>query len=73
MPRAAGWTFALLPSRGRVNPHATSAEAGAARGPLCQSYVLCVTITDGKLMSGAAAVDLRWRDRPHGSAIVSIF
>jgi len=36
------------------------------------SYVLFVTITDGKLMSGAAAVDLRWRDRPHGSGIVSI-
>src|SRR5215472_17249708 len=29
------WTFALLPSRGRVNPHATSAEASAALGPLC--------------------------------------
>ena len=37
------------------------------------SYVLFVTITDGKLMSGAPAVDLRWRDRPHGSATVSIF
>jgi hypothetical protein len=31
-----GWTSALLPSRGRVNPHAMSAKANAAPGPLCQ-------------------------------------
>jgi hypothetical protein len=38
----AGWTFALLPSRGRVNLHATSRpRASAALGPL-REVIYCL-------------------------------
>jgi hypothetical protein len=49
---ASGWVDLLLPSRGRVNPRATSAEGECCAWPSTPSYMLFVTITDGKLMSG---------------------
>jgi hypothetical protein len=62
---ASGWVDPLLPSRGRVNPRATSAEGECCTWPSTPSYMLFVTITDGKLMSGGGC------PRPALGAIVS--
>ena len=70
---ASGWVdfCAITIKRPRESPRHVG-RGGCSAWPSMPSYVLFVTITDGKLMSGAAVVDLRWRDRPHGSGIVSI-
>jgi hypothetical protein len=64
--------FGCPTGTGCVNRHATLAE-GERCGCFTPSYVLFMTITDRKSMSEMAAVNVRARDRPHDSAIDSIF
>jgi hypothetical protein len=64
--RAAGGTFALLPSKGRVNPHPTWVEASAAHGPLRQVMYCLRQSSTANLSHEVAAVELRWRNCPQG-------